>query len=783
MSKFWPILICRLTKFRPYQPFMIATVTTQHPNGMSSRSTIHYMRDSNLASAPLLVPRRTARSHTLPASSHSSRQLSSSPCSLPGWDDSDSDSSTCGTPASCKTTIQLRRGRAKGLRSSFSNNASVPLSPSGASATLVGQICYPDTKPGRSEVTIAAPRPLMYSPGTLRLSVETIRSHMFLHSTRPDPRSNSGNGSKSAPPPYSNRVEAPLIIRKKSGQPVKSSLKNSRSSTRGNLSIVTLGSSSKSEPSTPKAVHFDAKLEHVKLFLAEQKPLAVSRDGSPTDDTSGTDSDFPSYIYGEHDPMRQSRKKLVMRPINTPSRPNLEADVVLEDFDLNSDSTSILGKVRVRNLAFAKFVTVRFTFDSWQTTSEVTGQYAESINTHFDRFSFSIRLNDLLARIEGKTLVMAIRYNVAGKELWDNNDQQNYVATFTKAKVTSESRKSDDEDASDVDNLRSRLEQVILEDKKSSVSARPLKNFAMSRSEETDPPSFQSNIPFSSRYDFTTSLRNPTTWKPSDVSTWRFPLKDAPILSQSVRNATLPLPPSSIPFPEKVSLTKRPAALPASAPPPEERPLGSPRDTEQAPLLVPPRVRPKDSTDGTLSSDAVQCRNHRRGCSDTGSLIVNSSVKITPPSSASSKPQELTSVSMPSALPRYHSFPPLLPNGNSRSSPSQYSIGFESPRSTTTRQSPPTNPPSGVVQGCGPTLGESSGESELSTSGLTTPTSSRSPTPSPTTSFKKGVALPPLESDAFDLNSGLGRAKHLPPVGPGTPYRQFLNKYVFKAHF
>ncbi len=94
----------------------------------------------------------------------------------------------------------------------------------------------------------------------------------------------------------------PLLPRKKSGEPLKSSLKAKRTPARGSLTVITdpVGlSSSKSAPATPahKGVRFDSQLEHVKLFLAEQNPLAVSRDGSPTD-TSGTESEFPSFIYG-----------------------------------------------------------------------------------------------------------------------------------------------------------------------------------------------------------------------------------------------------------------------------------------------------------------------------------------------------------------------------------------------------------------------------------------------------------------------------------------------------
>ena len=48
-----------------------------------------------------------------------------------------------------------------------------------------------------------------------------------------------------------------------------------------------------------KDVHFDSQLEYVKLFVADQKPLAISRDGSPSEsnNTSGTGSNFPMSIF------------------------------------------------------------------------------------------------------------------------------------------------------------------------------------------------------------------------------------------------------------------------------------------------------------------------------------------------------------------------------------------------------------------------------------------------------------------------------------------------------
>ena len=70
----------------------------------------------------------------------------------------------------------------------------------------------------------------------------------------------------------------PLLPRKKSGEPLKSSLKAKRTPTRGSLTVITdpVSLSSRSAPAMPahKGVRFHSQLEHVKLFLAEQKPLA-----------------------------------------------------------------------------------------------------------------------------------------------------------------------------------------------------------------------------------------------------------------------------------------------------------------------------------------------------------------------------------------------------------------------------------------------------------------------------------------------------------------------------
>ena len=183
----------------------------------------------------------------------------------------------------------------------------------------------------------------------------------------------------------------------------------------------------------PKKVHFAAKLD-VKLFSSEQMPLAVSRGEILGDDCNGTDSNFPKFTFGGQ--KDENKEKLSMRLMNMPAWIDLNADVALESLTLCPGRTSILGRVRLRNIEYYKVVSVHFTFDSWRTTRWVWGEYVESdADGEFDRFVFSMPLNDLLSRGEKKTLVFTVKYVVVGREIWDNNLGQNYLATFTKCSL------------------------------------------------------------------------------------------------------------------------------------------------------------------------------------------------------------------------------------------------------------------------------------------------------------------------------------------------------------
>lgn len=484
-----------------------------------------------------------------------------------------------------------------------------------------------DDTPRASTTAIFAPKP---RPGISPLS----RIH----------NSNGSVNSEIIPPPRSASVTVGAFGRKKSGEPLKSSLKSRRPIVRGDLSVVTGPLSSKSEPSTPtciKSVHFDSQLEHVKLFLAEQKPLAVSRDGSPTDDTSGTESDFPAFIYGKDEDKSSEKGKLEVVVHDLREEGVIERDtkeVRLLSLQLGEDGTSMVGRVRVRNLAFEKWIAIRFTCDGWQTTSEVAAKYVESLEAgKHDVFQFTVRLNDMMGRIEEKAMLLAVRYSVIGREMWDNNGGENYKVSFKRQKVLvqNEKTKAAEGRASGIAVLKSKLEKVAQagEDRQTTVGG-----FLSSRAKTSPPASpstpgeadevaqpdsftLKSSTPLSSRYDFSVSLKS--QWRHS------FELASPTVAAATDRSRTRTYPTTVPNFPRRGLTDKRTLI---------ELTRGSPRilDNDDSPGAKP--FLPNSDLEATPVPPSVAMarrsgRNHQRGYFDLGVAPSASGVRRTPPGS------------------------------------------------------------------------------------------------------------------------------------------------------
>ena len=89
-----------------------------------------------------------------------------------------------------------------------------------------------------------------------------------------------------------------------------------------------------------------------------------------------------------------------------------------------SNGNGIYGRIQVKNIAYEKDITVRYTVDSWATCKDKTANYIPGASIgDTDTFFFHIPppASSLESRME-----FAICYRVDGKTYWDNNFGDNY---------------------------------------------------------------------------------------------------------------------------------------------------------------------------------------------------------------------------------------------------------------------------------------------------------------------------------------------------------------------
>lgn len=440
-----------------------------------------------------------------------------------------------------------------------------------------------------------------------------------------------------------NAKQPSQTIRKKSGQPVKSSLKSAR---RPELHVVTDGSFAKSEPVTPthtKAVKFDSKLEHVKLFLAQQKPLAVSRDGSPTSDTSG--DEFPSFIYGDGGRENQQVKMLVP---DMPSSPRKSEKVALQGLELSQDQRTIIGRVRVRNIAYEKWLAVRFTLDWWQTTSEVTARYDRSIEDGaFDIFTFTLRLHDIWSRVEEKTIFFALRYATAGQEFWDNNAGKNYHVKFVLAPPLEPSSAVDNETS--LRDLDQRLEGLA----KARSTPIPVAPYRPGRSFSADHQYSSFAKPFSTRHDFASVYKTQWVRNASPQPNRHMRTHTHPSGAPATAGPTIAPWSNTLQAHETEQLTSPPRPQPESSP----LSLGSPREAVGGTPTPPARSETKPALPDSPSLSRLQDgreRNHRRGYIDK---VMEGSPNLRRTPTGSPLKFNFTSKDTVAQLPRTRSYP------------------------------------------------------------------------------------------------------------------------------
>ncbi|KAF9304516.1 hypothetical protein BGZ74_001359 [Mortierella antarctica] len=206
------------------------------------------------------------------------------------------------------------------------------------------------------------------------------------------------------------------VVIGKNGLPIKSALKGPSSPVPRSSTIHSY--SSPCNMTSHKYVHFNSQLEHVRLFLQGETPSCVGEREIIVDARDATTSNIQLALPN-------------WTPVTAGSfQPgNIDAGAAplrVETVTLSDDQTELKGKILIQNIAFHKHVSVRFTTDFWQTQSEISAEFAESIpGSPLDRFTFVIPLNMEKAAVE-KTFCIAVRYQVIGREFWDSNNGMNY---------------------------------------------------------------------------------------------------------------------------------------------------------------------------------------------------------------------------------------------------------------------------------------------------------------------------------------------------------------------
>jgi len=287
--------------------------------------------------------------------------------------------------------------------------------------------------------------------------------------------SSSPPGSPALRPISLRTASTPVLL--SNGKPLKSSLKSSSSAPHIPLPPPRAASA----PATPllehipKNVRFPTdELATVRTFSRSAKPASLLA-RLPADDTE-TETD--GELSAPPDFLRAASPIVVPRPPLLVARCEIDlalsspvpmksiqphANALLETVAYaprspNGAPHRLSGTLLVRNLAYEKLVAVRFTLDDWQTTSEVSARYLASLHAfplacptpvsppappaapQWDRFAFTIRLEDYAANLAKRTLFLVVRYIAhppsGPVESWDNNSGQNYKVVFRDASLT-----------------------------------------------------------------------------------------------------------------------------------------------------------------------------------------------------------------------------------------------------------------------------------------------------------------------------------------------------------
>lgn len=203
---------------------------------------------------------------------------------------------------------------------------------------------------------------------------------------------------------------------------------------------------------SPKLVRFASTLENVKMFNGKDSPSTVSLQNTPVGSPnafnfdlrdyfsshrnftdlglSDLDSDLDSDTFVEYtkDKLYRVSSSNFSAPKNIYDKQN--CPVYLQQMTLGADKKSLVLMVMCQNLAFEKQISLKLTYNNWQSTLIFnSSSYVKSFSSvNFDQFKFVIPLSHLPSLISAQ---FCLRYEVNGQTYWDSNSGKNYNVVFS----------------------------------------------------------------------------------------------------------------------------------------------------------------------------------------------------------------------------------------------------------------------------------------------------------------------------------------------------------------
>lgn len=216
---------------------------------------------------------------------------------------------------------------------------------------------------------------------------------------------------------------------------------------------------------------------------------------------------------------------------------------------------------------FCRVLTLRPSFllaalDDWQTVSEVAAYHVVHISAAslgrqdpqgkgWDRFAFTVKLEDFRRKIEDSTLLLAIRYRLdSGEEVWDSLSGNNYRFRFIKHKPASPPGSNHHRKTVSAGSAF----LPLLESKGVSTAPHPQRS---SQASIGNPPSTHAPLNFT---------RPPAAAPPSKTGGWTFPTVSS--IPTNAASTTPPSPTTVLGSPQKLKHYSQPTdggAFPSNA--------------------------------------------------------------------------------------------------------------------------------------------------------------------------------------------------------------------------